>query len=85
MIARHKPNTGAIALNNLTDENTAKGYAIQVKYNGAPIKLNQLMPIVEQNNVGKYNIPLEAAYIQTQSITTAGEANGTLQFNLQYH
>ncbi|EMG6529194.1 MULTISPECIES: fimbrial protein [Providencia] len=76
---------GAIALNSLTDENTAKGYAIQVKYNGAPIKLNQLMPIVEQNNVGQYNIPLEAAYIQTQSITTAGEANGTLQFNLQYH
>lgn len=43
------------------------------------------MPIVEQNNVGQYNIPLEAAYIQTQSITTAGKANGTLQFNLQYH
>lgn len=76
---------GAIALNNLTDESTAKGYAIQVKYKGAPIKLNQLIPIVEKNNVGQYNIPLEAAYIQTQSTTKAGKANGTLQFNLQYH
>ncbi|ENU1227409.1 fimbrial protein [Providencia rettgeri] len=76
---------GTIALNNLTDENTAKGYGIQIKYNGLPIKLNQLMPIVENNNAGQYNIPLEAAYIQTHTATKAGKANGTLQFNLQYH
>lgn len=76
---------GAIALNDLNDENTAKGYAIQVQYKGAPIKLNEMMSIVDKNNVGQYDIPLEAAYIQTQSITEAGRANGTLQFNLQYH
>ncbi|EFE55331.1 fimbrial protein [Providencia rettgeri DSM 1131] len=76
---------GAIALNNLADENTAKGYAIQVKHNGIPIKLNQLIPLANKNDRGQYNIPLEAAYIQTQSATTAGKANGTLQFNLQYH
>lgn len=76
---------GAIALNDLSDVNTAKGYAIQVKYNSLPIKLNQLMTLVEKNSAGQYNIPLEAAYIQTQSATKTGKANGTLQFNLQYH
>lgn len=76
---------GAIALNNLADENTAKGYAIQVKHKGIPIKLNQLISLANKNDIGQYNIPLEAAYIQTQSATTAGKANGTLQFNLQYH
>ncbi|EPL9568031.1 fimbrial protein [Providencia rettgeri] len=77
---------GAIALNDLSDINTAQGYAIQVKYKGEPIKLNQMMTLVEKNSTaGLYNVPLEAAYIQTQLATKAGKANGTLQFNLQYH
>ncbi|EKT57394.1 fimbrial protein [Providencia sneebia] len=76
---------GAIALNNLNDVNTAQGYAIQVKYNNSPIKLNQIMEIVKSNTAGQYEIPLEAAYIQTKSVTKAGQANGTLQFNMRYH
>ncbi|QCJ70248.1 adhesin [Providencia heimbachae] len=76
---------GTIALNNPDDVNSASGYGIQVKYNNQPIKLNQLMPIVQSNNSGQYSIPLEAAYIQTASGTKAGKANGTLQFNMQYH
>ncbi|AMG66033.1 TPA: fimbrial protein [Providencia stuartii] len=77
---------GTIALNNPTDVNTAKGYGIQVKYKNDPIKINQMMTIEEKNvSSENYSIPLQAAYIQTSNDTQAGQANGTLQFNLQYH
>ncbi|MEX9756410.1 fimbrial protein [Providencia vermicola] len=77
---------GTIALNNPSDINTAKGYGIQVKYKDQPIKINQMMTIEERNSAtGLYSIPLQAAYIQTSNNTQAGQANGTLQFNLQYH
>ena len=76
---------GTIALNDHNGSHTAKGYGIQIKYNNQPIKLNQQMTILESNNTGQYSIPLEASYIQTSSIMKSGKANGTLQFNMQYH
>lgn len=81
-----KQTAGTIGLSNPTDSNTAKGYGIQVKYQNQPIKLGQLMTLSEKNNsAGHYAIPLEAGYIQTTDATTAGKADGTLQFTLQYH
>ncbi|MBG3038671.1 fimbrial protein [Proteus mirabilis] len=76
---------GTISLNNANDSNTAKGYGIQVKYQNQPIELGKLITVSENNNSGNFSIPLEAGYIQTSETTTAGKADGTLQFTLQYH
>ncbi|HGN2087860.1 TPA: fimbrial protein [Proteus mirabilis] len=76
---------GTISLNNANDSNTAKGYGIQVKYQNQPIELGKLITVSEKNNSGNFSIPLEAGYIQTSETTTAGKADGTLQFTLQYH
>lgn len=85
-VADDQQTAGTIGLSNPTDSNTAKGYGIQVKYNNQPIKLGQLITVSEKNNnAGHYAIPLEAGYIQTTDTTTAGKADGTLQFTLQYH
>lgn len=85
-VADSSQTAGTITLNNANDTNTAKGYGIQVKYQNQPIKLGQLMTISEKNNgAGNYSIPLEAGYIQISDTTTAGKADGTLQFTMQYH
>lgn len=75
---------GTIALNNRSHRETAKGFGIQIKHKGKPIKLNQKMLITRSNQTVQYSIPLEAAYVQTEQTTRAGKAEGTLQFNLQY-
>nr|WP_282560359.1 fimbrial protein [Providencia alcalifaciens] len=76
---------GTIALNNPNHQETAKGFGIQIKHRGKPIKLNQMMQISRSNKAQHYIIPLEASYIQTAEKTRGGKADGTLQFNLQYH
>nr|WP_282559389.1 fimbrial protein [Providencia alcalifaciens] len=76
---------GTIALNNPNHQETAKGFGIQIKHKGKPIKLNQMVQISRLNQAQHYVIPLEAAYIQTAEKTRGGKADGTLQFNLQYH
>lgn len=85
-VADDQQTAGTIGLSNPTDSNTAKGYGIQVKYKNQPIKLGQLITVSEENSgAGSYSIPLEAGYIQTSDTTSAGKANGTLQFTMQYH
>lgn len=85
-VADDQQTAGTIGLSNPTDSNTAKGYGIQVKYNNQPIKLGQLITISEKNSSAEnYSIPLKAGYIQTSETTSAGKANGTLQFTMQYH
>ncbi|HGI5213142.1 TPA: fimbrial protein [Providencia alcalifaciens] len=76
---------GTIALNNAEHRETAQGFGIQIKYKGRPIKLNQTLQVSRLNSAQHYVIPLEAVYIQTEEKTRGGKANGTLQFNLQYH
>lgn len=85
-VADSQQTSGTIGLSNPTDSNTAKGYGIQIKYQNQPIKLGQLITVSEKNSSsGSYSIPLEAGYIQTSDTTSAGKANGTLQFTMQYH
>ncbi len=61
----------------------ATGVGIQVLYAGNPIQMGTPIAIGTTASVGPYDIPLQARYYQTGSVT-AGPANSTATFTITY-
>jgi type 1 fimbria pilin len=73
-----------LALSGQGSESVAKGIGVQLLYNGAPLKLNEMFKFetTESNAIVTY--PLTARYIQTEDKIKAGSANATATLNLTY-
>jgi type 1 fimbria pilin len=73
-----------LALSGQGSESVAKGIGVQLLYNGAPLKLNEMLKFetTESNAIVTY--PLTARYIQTEDKIKAGSANATATLNLTY-
>ncbi|WP_409319108.1 fimbrial protein [Pseudomonas sp. KCJK9016] len=69
----------------LDETSTAKGIGIQILMNNVPVKFGTQFPISSTTTSGgSFNIGLAAAYIQTNNKVTAGSANTSVTFTLNY-
>lgn len=74
---------GVLALTKSSD--SASGIGAQLLYNGAPITLQQEMPINSSTPAGLFSIPFTARYYQTQDKIVQGAANATATFTMIYY
>ncbi len=77
-------NNGVIAL---TSNSTARGIALQLKdSNDVPLKYNTKYTLTGYSSAvgGSYKIGLKAAYRQTATAVTPGQADAVLTFTMTY-
>lgn len=62
----------------------AEGVGIQLKVNDTPALFNRRIFIAEATEQGAFNIPLTAAYIQTDDIIRSGNVSAIANFTITY-
>ncbi|UZE26235.1 type 1 fimbrial protein [Pseudomonas sp. B21-056] len=63
----------------------ATGVGLQLLYNGTPVTLGIPIAVGTVAGSGSYNIGLSARYYQTAAAVTAGQANSTATFTMNYN
>lgn len=62
----------------------AEGVGIQLKYKDTPVEFNKAIFVATATQQGVFNIPLTAAYIQTENTINTGVANAVANFTVTY-
>ncbi|MBS9428710.1 fimbrial protein [Photorhabdus akhurstii] len=73
-----------IQLNKDNPTNTAKGVGVQILYMGTPVPIGKPFVVGHSDRNARYNLPFTARYYQTDDRITAGKANATAHFTVQY-
>jgi type 1 fimbria pilin len=73
-----------LALNSISDGTAASGVGIQLLYKDNPVLLNSAISLGKTTSAGGLNMDFNARYYQTTPSITAGEANSTASFTINY-
>ncbi|MFP2422371.1 fimbrial protein [Pseudescherichia vulneris] len=63
---------------------SAEGVGIQLKLNDKVVEFDKKTLVAQTTQQGRFNIPLTAAYIQTEEVITTGTANAVANFTVTY-